>query len=407
MKNDSFKVLLVAIGGYGGNYADELLNNRDKGVDIAGVVDPRPEGYKRFDEIRRMGIPIFRNIEEYFDENTADLAVISSPISFHRDQTIVALENGCNVLCEKPMCATVQEGIEIIEAMKRAKKKVAIGYQWSFSDAIQGLKADVVNGVLGRPIRLKTLVLWPRTHKYYNRNNWAGKMKDNRGKWILDSVANNATAHYLHNMFYVLGGDMTSSARPESVTAELYRANHIENFDTSVIRCKLDNGAEILYIASHAVESSNGPIFCYEFEGATVLFGGKKESGITAYFKDGKTKSYGDPNKNNLKKLWHTIESVNNGDNIACPPEAALSHTICINGSQESVSKINEFPPCMIKERDWPADQSRVTYAEGLAGILEECYENWQLPYDTGISWARPGKLIDLNDYSTFRGGRA
>ena len=41
------------------------------------------------------------------------------------------------------------------------KKIVAIGYQWSFSDAIQKLKADVIAGIFGKPRRLKTLVLWP------------------------------------------------------------------------------------------------------------------------------------------------------------------------------------------------------------------------------------------------------
>lgn len=401
--NDPFKVLLVAIGGYGSIYADELLNNRDKGVAIAGVVDPRPEGYKRFDEIMHMGIPVFQSIEKFFGKNTADLAVISSPIHFHCDQTIAALENGCNVLCEKPMCATVQEGIEIIKAKERARKLVAIGYQWSFSDAIQELKADVINGNLGKPVRLKAMVLWPRTHKYYSRNNWAGKMKDKSGRWILDSVANNATAHYLHNMFYVLGNEMTSSARPISVTAELYKANDIENFDTSAIKCKLDNNAEILFIASHAVDSLEGPVFCYEFEDATIMYDGNKECEIKAFFKDGKKKSYGDPNKNSLKKLWDTIDSIKNGESAACPPEAALSHTICINGSQES-SQVNEFPSCMIKEGYIPSSDDVLTYAEGLAGILKECYDNWLLPYDMGISWARPGKLIDLKCYKAFGG---
>jgi predicted dehydrogenase len=403
MGNDLFKVLLVAIGGYGGNYANELLDNRDKGVTIAGVVDPKPEGYRRFDEIMHMGIPVFQNIEEFFVKNTADLAVISSPIHFHCSQTMAALENGCSVLCEKPMCATVQEGIEIIGAKDRAKKAVAIGYQWSFSDAVQQLKADIISGDLGKPVRLKTMVLWPRTHKYFGRNDWAGKMKDKSGRWILDSVANNATAHYLHNMFYVLGNEMTKSARPVSVTAELYKANNIENFDTSAIKCKTDNNAEIIFIASHAVDSIDGPVFCYEFEAATVMFDGNKECEITAFFKNGRKKSYGNPDKNGSKKLWNTVDSVKNGKSVACPPEAALSHTICINGSQES-SQVNEVPPCMIKERYYPPGGSVMTYAEGLAGILKECYDNWQLPYDMGISWARPGRLIDLRCYKVFQG---
>jgi predicted dehydrogenase len=402
MKDDSLKVLLVAIGGYGGNYANELLDNPDKGACIAGVVDPKPESYKRFDEIRNMGVRICQSIDEFFEKETADLAVISSPIQFHRYQTLATLENGCNVLCEKPMCATVQEGIEMIEAGEKAGKVVAIGYQWSFSDAVQELKTDILNGILGRPRRLKTLVLWPRTHRYYNRNNWAGKMRDSGGKWVLDSVANNATAHYLHNMFFVVGNNLSSSACPVDVTAELYRANNIENFDTAIIKCKLDNKAEILYIASHAVSAFKGPEFCYEFENAAVKFGKETDGHIISYFKDGNTKSYGNPNKSELKKLWDTLDAVKENKDIACPPEAALAHTMCINGSQESMQMIKAFPTEMIKLSESAADEEKVTYAQGLDDILEECYNSWMLPNERGVSWAKAGKLIDLIGYKAL-----
>jgi hypothetical protein len=56
------------------------------------------------------------------------------------------------------------------------------------------------------------------------------------GLGIFDSPANNATAHFLHNMFYLLGATRETSAAPAVVQAELYRANAIENFDTAAIR---------------------------------------------------------------------------------------------------------------------------------------------------------------------------
>ena len=46
------------------------------------------------------------------------------------------------------------------------------------------------------------------------RNDWAGRKRDRTGAWILDSPANNAMAHDLHNMFYVLGGDSPGERRP-------------------------------------------------------------------------------------------------------------------------------------------------------------------------------------------------
>ena len=38
------------------------------------------------------------------------------------------------------------------------------------------------------------------------------------------------------------------------------RANRIENYDTVSIKAKLENGAEILYLASHAVKHTQNPM---------------------------------------------------------------------------------------------------------------------------------------------------
>ena len=129
---------------------------------------------------------------------------------------------------------------------------VAIGYQWSFSPAIQRLKGDIAAGVFGAPKRLKTIVLWPRDETYYSRNRWAGKQRDEAGNPIFDSPVSNACAHYLHNMLYVLGDAVDRSAIPSRVSAELYRAHPIENYDTAALRCWTDRGVEILFIVSHA-----------------------------------------------------------------------------------------------------------------------------------------------------------
>ncbi len=109
------------------------------------------------------------------------------------------------------------------------------------SRAIQELKKDVRDGVLGRPVRFKCLVLWPRPISYFQRNDWAGKIRSESGAWIFDSPVHNATAHYLHNLFFLLGDDPASSAMPLDVQAECYRVNAIENYDAAAVRCHVAN----------------------------------------------------------------------------------------------------------------------------------------------------------------------
>jgi hypothetical protein len=125
-----------------------------------------------------------------------------------------------------------------------------------------GLKRDLLEGRYGRPLRLATLCAWPRDRAYYRRNSWAGRLRDrDSGAWVLDSPANNAMAHFLHNALFVLGPAMAHSALPAAVTAELARAYPIDSADTAACRVMTDGGCEVLFLASHVTERPIEPRF--------------------------------------------------------------------------------------------------------------------------------------------------
>jgi len=394
------KLALVGLGGYGLVYLEGLLDQkRNDDFRIVAGIDPEPQRCTRLQELKAMEVPIFHSMDEFFNKGTADLVIISSPIQMHLPQTRFALSRGSNVLCEKPLGATIQEAGQMIKARDDAKKFVAIGYQWSFSDAIQALKRDIQSGVLGAAKRLKTIALWPRGKAYYTRNNWAGKLKDEKGNWVLDSPANNALAHYLHNMLYILGDQVDSSAKPVSVTAELYRANPIENYDTFAARVVTQSDVEILFYGSHAIEEERGPVITYEFENATVNYNGRN-SNMVAHFSDGSVKNYGTPDDDQVKKMWDAIRAVQTGEKIVCGPEAASSQTLCVNGMQESMPEIVNFPNEQISIRGEIGD--KIKYVKGLKDSLLECYEKNALPGELGFEWSKSGKEIDLRNYHEF-----
>lgn len=399
---DLISILLIGIGGYGKNYFDELTSNKDRDdYKIVGVVDPYADKSPKIEEVRSRGIPVFTKMEDFYQKNTADYVCISSPIQFHASQAVMALRNGAGVICEKPLSATVQEGKKMLKAQQRSNRPIGIAYQWSFSKAIQLLKQDIIAGVFGKAVRLKTLISWPRDIEYYQRNNWAGK-KRNNGQWILDSVANNATAHYLHNMFYVLGRETEKSAWPIKLKAELYRANKIENYDTAAVRVFTDQGVELLYLATHASQEKINPRFCYEFEQATVYFDQDEDCQIRAEFKDGSKKVYGDPFADKFNKIWIVLDAIKGKGSYLCGVEAALPHVICVNGMQESLSEISRFPEELIeKDRDKDG-RERGVYVKDLSDLFLDCYNNWQLPNERGVYWTELGKEVDLTAYEYF-----
>jgi predicted dehydrogenase len=397
-------IVLVGIGGYGNSYVTELLDTPKQNVFvIAGAVDPSPASCKRLTELQARGVPIYPGLESFYAESRADLAIIASPLHFHASHTCLALASGSHVLCEKPLCVTPDDACRMSKAQSRSGKQVAVGYQWSFSEAIQELKRDILAGLLGKPIRLRTLVLWPRDERYYHRNRWAGAKQTPDGIWILDSPANNACAHFLHNMLYVLGDHIDAAASPRTVIAELYRACPIQNFDTAAIRCCTANDVELLFFTSHAVGHRQGPRFIYEFEKATVSFVDGKSSEITAAFNDGRAKTYGSPDRDKMRKLWLTItsiekDSVNGGDAI-CGIDAAAAQTRCNWAIQASSPRISAFPQDIIVAQG--ATGERQLTVDGLPESLIACYEQRRLPSELGFAWAQPGKTITLQAEKT------
>lgn len=335
------KILLVGAGGYASGYVKSLLAPIED-VTWEGIVDPYWESSKVKDLIVSSGVPIYDTMEAFYRTHTADLAVICTPPFLHRAQCLTALENGSYVLCEKPIAPTEEEAKAMRDAEKRHGKWIAVGYQWSFSDAIAGLKRDILGGVLGAPISMKTAISWPRSRAYYGRGTgWGGRLERD-GVKILDSIASNACAHYLHNMLFLLGDGMDTAAEVDSLAGECYRANAIESFDTCALRMTA-KGVPLYFIASHAAEEKRNPEFVYTFENAVVTFSEDGDSMIRAVFTDGREICYGNPFESSFKKLWDCVRAVTAGETPICTAETASAHTRLIGLLHETLP-IRDFP---------------------------------------------------------------
>ena len=407
------RVLMVAIGGYGFHYLRAFWDQVPNGTaELAGVVDPQARSSPIWPEVEATGVPVADTMEAFYAGGHAiDLAVIVSPIQAHVPQSLVALAHGSHVLCDKPLGATIQDARALINARDRADRFVLIGYQWSYSEAIQALKRDLLAGAFGRPRRIASLCGWPRAVSYYRRNDWAGRLKDPAtGAWVLDSPANNAMAHFLHNALFLLGPAMDRSATPSEVQGELYRALPIESADTAACRVRTGDDAEVLFLASHATEMPIDPRFRLECDDAVITYGEHSKE-IIARSPAGEAKSYGDPDATpQFRKLRLAIElacGMRPAEDaaeppIVCGPEAAMMQTLAVNGLHESAEEIVPFPATMLGR----PDVDRVA-ARGLREALLDDYRSWRLPGESGREWAKPGRVVRLSHYTHFPGGSA
>ena len=395
---DIVDVVMVGASGYGAFYINMFLNMfRDgagKGARICAVVDPFAASSPHLDWIERNWIPMYDSLEDFYGAGGhADLVVISSPIQFHWQQSKVAMEHGAAVLCEKPLCANAADAESLYEIWRKHGVPFGVGFQWSFSPTMVALKRDIMDGVFGKPLFLKTLVSWPRDDKYYDPRGWKGKRKDKDGSAVNDSIAMNATAHYLHNMLFILGETADRSACPASVSGSMYRARDIETFDTCFLRGTLANGCGLLYCVSHVAERLINPIFEYRFEKGTVTFREDTDGVARAVFADGRVKEYGRPlsDAEVRVKLAVMIEAARTGAQPDCGIRAIMPHLMVCDAMLADM-EIQPFPPELIVTTTEPTS----LYVKGLDDVMVKFYETEQYPDAGAVDWMAPERQASL-----------
>lgn len=332
------RIALIGIGGFGNQYVRALLTNPyDMEYKIVGACDPRPEGCENLAALQALRVPLFSDPQSLFAACKADLACIATPIYLHVEHALLAFHNGCDVLLEKPVAATAEETLRIIRARDAAQKHLAIGFQWCYDQAMQNLKKDILANRFGKLLKMQAMVLWPRDWAYYARGGgWAGKRLSANGLPLYDSVASNATAHYIMNMLWLAGSSYASAEPVRNAQVWTGRANDIEMFD-SIAFAGVVGDTEILYCASHAIlpEDTVNPTFLYTFANGVCRYAQDESDALCVQMHHGETISYGNtnPNGTNTEKLWQVLKAVQTGDwsSLPCPAEAALAHAITMD----------------------------------------------------------------------------
>ncbi len=133
---------------------------RQPDVEIVAAADLIPGKAAAF--MKRYGIEgaktDYASHKEMIDDKSLNLDAVSicTYNRQHAGPAIYALDNGINVLLEKPMCVTIEEAAEIVKAEKRSGKVISIGFQPRFSPNMQMIKKIVQSGELGEIYYVQT-----------------------------------------------------------------------------------------------------------------------------------------------------------------------------------------------------------------------------------------------------------
>ena len=392
----SEKITAVLVGalGYGSSYVKSIYNmGAESPVRLVGAVNPNmlpPSGTRTL--LEEMQVPIFSSTEDFFKENQAELCIISTPIALHKRQLKEALSHGCHVLCEKPTAGSRADVEEMVRMTEESGKLVGIGFQMSYSEGIQNLKKALLSGSLGQVKSGKSITLFPRPYSYFSGRGWAGKQFAPDGTAIWDSIGNNAAAHSLHNMLFLLGETMEESARPVSCRGQLYRANEIETFDGVIAEFQAERlGSRIpfAFYGAHFIEETMNPAFEIETEKGTVMYS-QDEDVVRFIDKNGRKHMFGKA-KDHKSKLLKMAEAIalkkERKEAVSlCTPRSTLGHAEAVELLNEMLPRVYCFKEEEGKEILMKQEQpGRIV--EGFGNYIRTCYEKGEV--DTYEGWNR------------------
>lgn len=110
---------------------------------------------------------------------TCDVVVVATPNSLHAIQTILLLEAGYHVICEKPMALTAASALEMMNAARRCNRKLWVVKQNRFNPPVQLLQRMLASTqVQVRQVSLQCF--WNRGEDYYS-NSWKGSLRFDGG----------------------------------------------------------------------------------------------------------------------------------------------------------------------------------------------------------------------------------
>ena len=220
------RVAIVGTGNIANAHIQAYLQFPER-CHIAYLVDIVPEKARRMREKYGLDAEVFDDHQALLPLRDIDLVDVCTPPYVHAQISINCLRSGKNVVCEKPMAASLEECDQMLRARDESGKKLSIIAQNRFRQPISNLKALLDSGLAG-PVRCAQVdSFWWRGHCYYDLW-WRGTWEKEGGGCTL-----NHAVHHIDMLLWMMG-------LPERVTSVLANTAHdnaeVEDLSVSILQ---------------------------------------------------------------------------------------------------------------------------------------------------------------------------
>jgi UDP-N-acetyl-2-amino-2-deoxyglucuronate dehydrogenase len=209
----------------------------------------------------------FNDVKGFMAENVGKIDVISicTPNGLHAEHSIMALNMGYHVLCEKPMAISVSDCRRMIDAATNTENKLFIIKQNRYNPPVAAVKKILAEGQLGRIYSIQLNCFWNRNNDYY-ANSWKGTREWDGGTLFTQF------SHFV-DLLYWFFGDVEDV---HAMGANYHHNEVIEFEDTGVVLLKFKNGAigSINYTVNAFAKNMEGSLTLFA-ENGTIKIGGQ------------------------------------------------------------------------------------------------------------------------------------
>lgn len=207
-------------------FAQPLVQDFADVAEVCGIFDPNRLRSEYIARSCGISPPIYTNFDAMLRETHPDVVVVTTMDSTHHQYIIAALQQGCEVICEKPITTDEEKCRQILAAEKASGKRVTVTFNYRFNPYVTRIKQLLRQGAVGQPLTIDFEYLLDRVHgaDYYRR--WHRKRENSGGLLVHKS-----THHFDFISWWI-------DAQPEKVYANGFLRFYGANGSFRGQRCK-------------------------------------------------------------------------------------------------------------------------------------------------------------------------
>ncbi len=197
------KYALIGCGRIAINHIIAAVNNK---LEMVAVCDVLPEAMENLlakkDLDKDESIHRYTDYKEMITKEQPEMVSIATESGLHAEIALYCIENGVNVIIEKPMAMNIDDAQKIIVLSRKKGVKVSACHQNRFNIAVQKLRKAIEGNRFGKLSHGSIHVRWNRNENYYNQAPW-------RGTWAQDGGAlMNQCIHGIDLLRWMMGEDI-------------------------------------------------------------------------------------------------------------------------------------------------------------------------------------------------------